>query len=243
MILHKYKIFCETDNKFEYVWKPSTDAAPSTCPTDTAHTCTANSVAIEETVDDSVSTVDTQHQVDSELAPMVRLKYAPKGWQYQAHFIEVVTSKIDGVYSKDKSGNNTGFCSLKYFKADGTEITSGLQSDLDTDCVHTRLIWEPNHSIEIISGSIKNLSNLSQDVRVWATAAPHISAPLGSKAFLQGGLNLKFLEGKEPLRTDGRASKFIAYDTTYYSHRWHFDVKHPVGVQHDFQLLLEFYKA
>lgn len=236
MKLYKYKIYCQTDSKFEYVWKDEDEAAPTTCPTNTAHTCDLNSVAIDETV-------DPKFQVDSESAQLNRLKYAPKGWNYQAHFIELKLSTLSGNYSEDKTGTSVGFSSLKFFKADGTEITSGLQSDLDAYCVHTKLIWKPSHSIEIISGSIRTLTSITDDVRLWATCAPHIaSASGGNKAFLQGGFNLKFLNAKEVVKTDGRSSKHIALDTTYESHKWEFDIKHPAGHKAEIQFLLEFYK-
>lgn len=245
MILHKYKIYCETDVKFEYTdFRDSSLAPPTTCPVDTSHVCKADSVAIHETIDTSIQQVDTKQQIDTESAPLTRLKYAPKGWTYQAHFIEIKTSSMGGVYSSTKEGTAVGFSSLKFYQADGTEIISGLQTDIDTLCVHTRIIWEPIYSIEVISGSITNLNETTQDVRMWATAAPHIPAEHGgTKAFIQGGLNLKFLPAKIALRTDGRASKFIALDIVNYSHRWHFDFKHPAGLKHDILLLLEFYKA
>lgn len=186
----------------------------------------------------------TQYQSDSESAQLNRLKYAPSGWTYQAHFMEVTTSKIGGLVSLNKEGTQITFGSLKFYRADGTEITTSSQTDLDAECVHTKLIWVPDHAIEIISGSIKPLVATSDDIRLWATAAPHIPAAQGgTKRFVHGGLNFKYLNAKEELRTDGRASKHIALDTTHFSHTWHFDVKHPVGRNFEFQLLMEFYKA
>lgn len=245
MILHKYKIHCQTDAKFEYTdFRDSALVVPTTCPVNTAHVVTADSAAVVETIDTTVQEVDTKHQVDLESAPIIRLKYAPKGWAYQAHFIDLKTSTLSGVYSYDKDGVAVGFSSLKFYRADGTEIISGLQTDIDAECVHTRMVWEPTHAIEIISGSITHATDTTQDIRVWATAAPHIPAIYGgTKAFIQGGLNIKYLPAKVALRTDGRASKFIDLDTVNYSHRWHFDIKHPVGVKHDILFLIEFYKA
>lgn len=46
MGLLKYKIHCETEGVDQYWWLPSTSPAPTKCPNDTAHTCTAGSVAV-----------------------------------------------------------------------------------------------------------------------------------------------------------------------------------------------------
>lgn len=50
MIYYKYKIFCETDNEWEYVILDQAQSAPTKCPNDTTHTVLADSVAIIETI-------------------------------------------------------------------------------------------------------------------------------------------------------------------------------------------------
>lgn len=186
---------------------------------------------------------DSKGQVDKEEAHVIRLKYAPIGWSYQAHFLQITTSKVGSAVSKDQNNADTGFASMKFYKEDGTEIISGLQTDLDLHCVKTVVIWEPNHSIEVISGSIMNYAQPSQDVYLSAVVAPHIPAASGGTKVFVNNLNLKYVPVGVLLRTDGRASKHIAYDATYFSHRWHFNIYHPAGFQHELQLLVEFYKA
>lgn len=234
--LYKYKFYCETEQLWKYVWAEAGEDVSSICPTDSNHICDEDSLSVDKIAGDDA-------QADAENASLSRLKYAPVGWAYQAHGIEVKTSTIDGVKNLKADGTSTGFASIKFYKADGSEITSGLQADLDSYCVKTRVIWQPDHSIEVISGMVMNGTTITQDVLLNAVVAPHIPAANGgSKVFVQG-LNLKYIGAKEQLRTDGRASKHIAYDTTYLSHRWQFDVTHPTGFQHEFQLVLEFYKA
>ena len=48
-IINKWRIRCLTDNTYEYVWLPDGDPAPTTCPTNTAHSVNAPSAAIVET--------------------------------------------------------------------------------------------------------------------------------------------------------------------------------------------------
>ena len=48
MSLYKYRIYCVTDSKYEYVWLDSEASAPTTCPTDTGHTVDNSNVIIVE---------------------------------------------------------------------------------------------------------------------------------------------------------------------------------------------------
>lgn len=50
MKVNRFKIYCETDSKWEYVLKEEGQAAPTTCPTNAGHTCTANSVSIDQVI-------------------------------------------------------------------------------------------------------------------------------------------------------------------------------------------------
>jgi hypothetical protein len=46
--LYKYRIYCTTDSKYEYVWA---EEEPTTCPTDTAHTIDSNNITIVDVVE------------------------------------------------------------------------------------------------------------------------------------------------------------------------------------------------
>jgi hypothetical protein len=51
-MISKYRIYCETDSKYEYVWG---EDAPTKCPVDTAHT--VSTVSIVQTIGDSLATI------------------------------------------------------------------------------------------------------------------------------------------------------------------------------------------
>jgi hypothetical protein len=57
MILYQYKIYCETDSKWECLWLESTESAPTQCPVNTGHTVTAGSAAVVQEVDNSLQEV------------------------------------------------------------------------------------------------------------------------------------------------------------------------------------------
>jgi hypothetical protein len=46
MKVYQYRVYCETDAKWEYIWLDETVAAPTTCPVNSGHTITSSSVAI-----------------------------------------------------------------------------------------------------------------------------------------------------------------------------------------------------
>lgn len=90
MVYYKYKIFCQTDNKYEYVIKESTEAAPSTCPVNTDHTCYANSAAIEDIIDTTVQSVDVESLPDP--APFAAPAYRTK-WDASPDVVTVEASQ------------------------------------------------------------------------------------------------------------------------------------------------------
>lgn len=49
--INKYRVKCETDNKFEYVWSES---LPTVCPSNTAHTINTNTITIVDSVKNKV---------------------------------------------------------------------------------------------------------------------------------------------------------------------------------------------
>lgn len=52
--VNKYRVFCTTDAKFEYIWA---ETEPTTCPTNTTHTINSTKTSIVDTSDSSVVTV------------------------------------------------------------------------------------------------------------------------------------------------------------------------------------------
>ena len=49
--LNRWRIYCETDAKYEYIWKNDTDPYPTTCPTDTGHTITSSLTRIIDSIE------------------------------------------------------------------------------------------------------------------------------------------------------------------------------------------------
>jgi|DEB0MinimDraft_6_1074348.scaffolds.fasta_scaffold13184_4 hypothetical protein len=56
----KYRLYCETDSKYEYVILEEDDAAPTTCPTNPTHIITADSVTAVDELFKTVSKVEEE---------------------------------------------------------------------------------------------------------------------------------------------------------------------------------------
>lgn len=102
-ILYKYKIFCETDGHFEFTdYRDSSLPAPTTCPINTSHTCTAGSVAIEQTLDTSVQPVEVQKLPDP--PPFAVPSYRTK-WDASSDIQEVIedsTADVDLLLTEER---------------------------------------------------------------------------------------------------------------------------------------------
>ena len=90
-IFHQYKIFCETDQKFEYVWRASDEGEPTSCPIDTNHTCNLDSIAINQTVDNSVRPVEVLSQAEHE--PFAKPTYRTK-WDASSDVVTMGANEV-----------------------------------------------------------------------------------------------------------------------------------------------------
>jgi hypothetical protein len=199
----------------------------------------------------------TTLEIDDEGRQVSRSAYGKKGWTYLAHPIEFTTAKKDSVFSEDYTGTDRTDYVLKFYDNNGDEITSGLQIDLDNDCVETRITLSPGYDYEIISGMVDIHSSITENVRLWVIGGiidtttytpweyPAASGIYHIKEFA-GGINFKYIGVDQKMETDGRASKFMCKDKTgipYPANQFQFIIKHPAGSQNDFMITLEYYRA
>ncbi len=174
---------------------------------------------------------------DGDGALILRPKAAQAGWKAQFHAIRISTATQNGVYNKDKNGNDLGFCMYTMYDAQNQVTTNAA------DCVKTIVTWEPTHHMEIVGGRLFQRQAPSTDMWMYVTAAAHIPAQYGgSVEFLQGGMNLKDVADGGEVDFDGRAAKYIAYDSVNHSGRFEILIKHDAGVQHSFSLVFELFR-
>jgi hypothetical protein len=68
-IINKYRIWCSTDGKYEYIWS---EEEPTTCPVDTGHTIDSSKTAIVESKGDKVVDISDIH--DETGRPQLRVE-------------------------------------------------------------------------------------------------------------------------------------------------------------------------
>ena len=181
--------------------------------------------------------------IDSEGRQVNRVAFSNKGWHYQAHSVEFEASVLNSTYNKDKNGNDLGFAEIKLYDSNGDEITT--QASADLNCVKTVVTWKPNFDFEIISGNIRQESKESFDMYLYVglNSATGYPAPYNwfYVPFTQGGINMKYIGADEPLKTDGRTSKYVKAGTN----GDHFEIvlNHGAGNKHSMSIIFEIYKS
>ncbi len=181
---------------------------------------------------------------DTDGALLVRSKAAKKGWTFWACPSEITTSTIDGsLYCKDATGTNIVGITCKIYDGSDVEITSPGLGDINlTTCVKTVLDIEHPFDAEFIGGSLRALTSLSSDLRLWIVGAPDVPAISGGSREFVSGINLRFMEPKSPLDIDGGATKYIAYDSVAHSGKIRIILKHPAGLTVSVQSIINLYR-
>jgi len=173
---------------------------------------------------------------------VVRTAVTTRGWHYQAHCVEFETSVKDSNHNRDRDGNDLGYTSLKFYDSNGDELTT--QVAIDAGCVKTTMKWQADFDFEIISGQIRQTSNVTTDSYLYTSlfAPTGLAAPndLLEIPFAQGGINLRYIGADEILRTDGRAGKLVRTSLGQY---FETTINHDVGVKHKISTIYEIYKS
>lgn len=230
--LYRYK--CVQTEQYVEEWRTEEQGAPSGCVHGNGHQIYSSTMAIIETIANAYTT-------DTEGSLISRPKMAPLGWHYQHHGVEVVTSTISSVHNKKVDGSDYGFATAKFYNAQNQELLT--QQDCDLYCVKTVLIWEPLHDFELVSGDIRSISTLNDDVYFWCVAAPLVPAQYGGNINFVTSVNLRSMNSVGNFNVDGRTPKMIKYDPVYHSGRFDSTFKHPAGYKAKFQLTIGLYKS
>ena len=179
-------------------------------------------------------------KTDIENSEVVRIKYCKLGWKYWCYSFEFETSKLGSMVSNRYSEACTA-TSYRFLDASRNELTT--QQDIDSSCVITQVDWMPTVDIELIAGRIRQQTIPSQALYVFVQAAPDIPAIYGGNVDFVSNFNMQYLGATDELITDGRASKYIAYNDQVPANKLRFEFRHPAGFQHKMQCSMEFFRA
>lgn len=182
-------------------------------------------------------------QIDSDGAPLARIKAAPTGWTFQLRGFEFQTSALDSVINYSETGSALSDISIKLYKANGDEITTpGIANVNLLACVKTVVDFEPAYDYYIIGAKMRVLTALNSDVRVTAIVVPDISYQNGGSRVLAQNVNFRYIAAGDKFDADGRAAKFLAYNATYHTNKIRLIINHAAGAQHSFSLNIEHFK-
>lgn len=177
---------------------------------------------------------------DADNVPMMKDKITQNGWRYNQRSIGFTTSLLSSVYSKKNNGDDWNHTTLKFYDVDGVELTD--QGDLDTDCVKTRLDWEPPYNYDLLSGLLNILSlpeGYSNTARIWAVAVPDVPSAYGGSINFVDGRTLR--SEKDLIIADGRRVATLPYDATYHTNKIRLIIRHEAGNQLKLEMMLEHY--
>ena len=173
--------------------------------------------------------------IDSDNAKLSRLKITKTGWGFQCNTVEFTTSKLSSVYHKKADGTDWGYCTIKFYDDEDTELTD--QNDIDSDCVKTIMQWKPTVDIEVIGGGIFQTSAPTSATRAW------FYHPVSGHEFCTGGIDLQCVGTTVPFGIDGRAPKLLPYVAGQDYGTLKMIVRHSAGYEHKVTLKLEIFRA
>jgi len=186
---------------------------------------------------DQINFLKDYKPTDATGRPIVRNAVTIEGWSAQFHAVGFCTSKLNALRNHGDDGNALGFATAKFYDDENNELTT--QEDIDSECVKTVIDWMPSHDYEIVGGQLMQAQPPASNVYLWVKGLPGILNVM----FAQGGLNLKLCGQGGIADFDGRASKFLPYNSGAGTNKFQLILRHEAGVQHEVQLVLEIFKG
>lgn len=186
----------------------------------------------------AVSVITDPAQKDSDGAVLSRIKAAPTGWTYQLRSYEFTTADLSSIVNKDAITNaDQSDVTMKLYDASDVQITDNANK---ANAVKTIVDYEPHWDYYIMGGSAKIMAVPTSDVRLSVVCVPDVPANYGGSKVMIQNVNLKC---HQTVEADGRAAKWLKYDTTYHTNKLRFIARHPAGEQHGISVLLEHFKS
>jgi len=172
---------------------------------------------------------------------VARISTATSGHLFRLRAYSFKTCNPSTLHNCKPDGSSYGDVTITEFDGNGDVITG---SDF-TASVKTYIDFEAQQDIELIGGwSEIDDSIHGSGMGAWylsCIAAPDVPAQYGGCIDFISEADLGALQDKR-IVTDGRSSALIKYDPTYHSGKIRIIIKHPAGVQKDFQFFMETFR-
>jgi hypothetical protein len=164
-------------------------------------------------------------------------KWAPDGWHQCLHETEFELSKIGSIHEKDHNGSDLNWSTVKFYDEALNELVT--QGACDSDCVWSFYDWMPPMDYAIKAGRVSQLTVPNVDVYFWAIGLPDVSP----KIFSNGGINLCFVEARDPIGLSGVSATVLPYMGGIGTNKIRFKFKHPAGFKHRIQIIWEVFRV
>lgn len=123
--IYKYRVYCTTDSKYEYVWA---ETEPTACPVNTAHTIDTNTITIVDTRDENITTIQEES--------------TPTGGNFRA-----IGKSLDILANETKIDDNVWDYNI-------SALAIGFNSDTDNQGDNIELIVGPDTVIGAITSNV-----------------------------------------------------------------------------------------
>lgn len=190
---------------------------------------------------DAINWLKGEFPVDADQSMIIRTKAAKAGWVYHMHAMQVETGILDSLVEEDADGNSLGYSNIKFYDSNGIELTT--QVNITASCVKTVVDFEPPFDYEIIGGKVQTLATPGSSIRLWVRAVPDLTYAQGGSRDMVENIDLQYISNDGEVNADGRASKYMAYNTTYHTNKLRVILKHGIAVTQKIQIIYEMYKA
>jgi hypothetical protein len=197
---------------------------------------------------DQQSKLKSKHSndIDDSGRQITRITYNSDGWSFLAHFVELTTSTIGGIYCQDENGNEEIQHYAQFFDVDGNQLLT--QAECDASCVKSVFTIIPAIDYEIVSGEIHQYERPTTNMRMHTRLGAFLpdGTPLSTKEFVRN-LNMKFKDKAKAIVTDGRAPKMLRREFAglpFDANQIQIIIYHPdaVGFKHECMIEIEYYR-
>lgn len=232
MNLIQYRLFCQTENEYVYVWAQDSDPVPTLCPHNTADTIQGTAVISQQVTD----TIATDNQGASLSVP----KLCPTGWHFELNCITFTSSLLNSVISNDWTNTASNDGTLTFYDVNGNILTD--QPSIDSSCVKTQLDWLPAYDYYLLGGMMKLKQVPASSTYLSVGVATNIPYSLGGSRPLVSNFDISMANTQEPVQANGRSPKSLLYNNGIGSNRLSFCIYHTAGQQTTLQFLAEMYR-
>lgn len=168
--------------------------------------------------------------------PTVRITTANRTKNFRLKVFSMCPGDSASLLNKTATFTNAGDVVMTSYDASGVVTTD------PSAAVKTTVDYEPTHDYEVIGGWIDVPDSIaggtSGEWWISCIGIPDIPAAYGGSVQFVTGTNLEAVYTRKVV-SDGRATQYLTYNSTYHTNKLRWTILHPVGSNPRFQIYVE----